>query len=93
MIWSFGGLQYRFLVDGIWRFDERKPCLTDEYGTVNNVIFVEEPSIPHAAPHHEPYVPGNGEVVDGISLYVVCSCVFPNLLTFSAQFFASCQLT
>ncbi|KAG1331626.1 sucrose nonfermenting 4-like protein [Cocos nucifera] len=64
-----GAYQYRFLVDGTWRFDERQPCLADEYGTVNNVIFVEEPSISHEAPHHELYVPRTNEVVDGISLY------------------------
>ncbi|XP_008776278.1 sucrose nonfermenting 4-like protein [Phoenix dactylifera] len=64
-----GAYQYRFLVDGIWRFDEQKPCLSDEYGTVNNVIFVEEPSVSHAAPPHELYVPRNREVVDGNSLY------------------------
>lgn len=91
LIWSFGGCQYRFLVDGTWRFDERQPCLTDEYGTVNNVVFVEEPSIAHAARHHEVFVPRNSEVVDGISVYTVC--VLPILLSTSALVFASCQMT
>ncbi|PIA41328.1 hypothetical protein AQUCO_02200024v1 [Aquilegia coerulea] len=35
--------QYKFLVDGVWLVDEQQRCLTDERGTVNNIIFVQEP--------------------------------------------------
>ncbi|KDP40000.1 hypothetical protein JCGZ_01998 [Jatropha curcas] len=34
--------QYKFLVDGEWRHDERQPCLTSEYGVVNTVLFTGE---------------------------------------------------
>ncbi|KAF5203048.1 5'-AMP-activated protein kinase subunit gamma [Thalictrum thalictroides] len=39
---SPGYHQYKFLVDGIWHVDEQQQCVTDEQGTVTNVIFVQE---------------------------------------------------
>lgn len=38
-------MQYKFFVDGIWRFDERQACVQDEYGTINNIILVKEPEL------------------------------------------------
>ncbi|XP_077250191.1 sucrose nonfermenting 4-like protein [Tasmannia lanceolata] len=34
--------QYKFLADGIWHHDEQLPFVTDEYGKVNNIIYVRE---------------------------------------------------
>nr|CAD1836687.1 unnamed protein product [Ananas comosus var. bracteatus] len=48
-----GVYQYRFLVDGMWRCDEQKLCATNEYGILNNVIFVEEPMT--SVIHHEAF--------------------------------------
>lgn len=50
--------QYRFLVDGVWRIDEQQPCISDEYGMVNNAILIDEPNVSSsmASPsnHHPP---------------------------------------
>ncbi|XP_058092851.1 sucrose nonfermenting 4-like protein isoform X2 [Magnolia sinica] len=40
-----GHHKYKFLVDGVWRHDEQQPFFTDEYGIVNNFIFVREPEV------------------------------------------------
>ncbi|KAJ8766747.1 hypothetical protein K2173_007814 [Erythroxylum novogranatense] len=34
--------QYKFLVDGEWRYDEHQPCAPSEYGVVNTVYFTME---------------------------------------------------
>ncbi|XP_077227306.1 sucrose nonfermenting 4-like protein [Tasmannia lanceolata] len=34
--------QYKFLVDGIWHHDEQLPYVTDDYGAVNNIIYVRD---------------------------------------------------
>ncbi|KAL1808401.1 hypothetical protein DCAR_0727860 [Daucus carota subsp. sativus] len=31
--------QYKFIVDGEWRHDERQPCVSSNYGTVNTVML------------------------------------------------------
>ena len=31
--------QYKFIVDGEWRHDERQPCVSGNYGTVNTVML------------------------------------------------------
>ncbi|KAL8121594.1 sucrose nonfermenting 4-like protein [Apium graveolens] len=31
--------QYKFIVDGEWRHDERQPCASSNYGTVNTVML------------------------------------------------------
>lgn len=36
--------KFKFLVDGVWRVDDRQPIAEDEYG-VSNVILVEQPVI------------------------------------------------
>ncbi|KAK3144886.1 hypothetical protein QOZ80_4AG0319230 [Eleusine coracana subsp. coracana] len=36
-----GVYQYRFLVDGVWRCDDTKPCVHDEYGLISNEVLVE----------------------------------------------------
>ncbi|XP_023748461.1 sucrose nonfermenting 4-like protein isoform X1 [Lactuca sativa] len=36
--------KFKFLVDGVWRIDERQPISEDEYG-VNNVVLVEQPQL------------------------------------------------
>lgn len=46
-------LQYKFIVDGDWKYDPNQPAMYDEIGNVNNVIEVQE------------YVPENLENVSG----------------------------
>ncbi|KAI3773531.1 hypothetical protein L1987_48061 [Smallanthus sonchifolius] len=36
--------KFKFLVDGVWRIDEKQPIVEDEYG-VNNVVVVEQSQI------------------------------------------------
>ncbi|CAL5032359.1 unnamed protein product [Urochloa decumbens] len=36
-----GVYQYRFLVDGVWRCDDTKPFVRDEYGLISNEVLVE----------------------------------------------------
>ncbi|KAL5214850.1 hypothetical protein ABZP36_004002 [Zizania latifolia] len=36
-----GVYQYRFLVDGVWRCDETKPCVRDKYGVISNEVLVD----------------------------------------------------
>lgn len=45
--------QYKFIVDGDWKYDPNQPAMYDEIGNVNNVIEVQE------------YVPENLENVSG----------------------------
>lgn len=33
-------LQYKFIVDGEWKYDPNQPAMFDEMGNVNNVIEV-----------------------------------------------------
>ncbi|XP_072950734.1 sucrose nonfermenting 4-like protein [Typha angustifolia] len=61
-----GVYQYRFLVDGISRCDEWKPCLANKFGVVNNVIVVEELST--AVVHLEPYTFRGMNLDEGIPL-------------------------
>eukprot|EP00879_Flechtneria_rotunda_P003348 GHRR01003575.1.p1 GENE.GHRR01003575.1~~GHRR01003575.1.p1 ORF type:complete len:273 (+),score=72.07 GHRR01003575.1:199-1017(+) len=48
-----GVYQYKFIVDGDWKYDPNQPAMYDEIGNVNNVIEVQE------------YVPENLENVSG----------------------------
>lgn len=34
--------KYKFLVDGIWQVDQDQLCVQDEYGAINNLVFVED---------------------------------------------------
>ncbi|MCD7458470.1 5'-AMP-activated protein kinase subunit gamma-1 [Datura stramonium] len=34
--------KYKFLVDGVWQVDQEQLCVQDEYGVINNLIFVKE---------------------------------------------------
>ncbi|OIS97731.1 PREDICTED: sucrose nonfermenting 4-like protein isoform X1 [Nicotiana attenuata] len=34
--------QYKFLIDGTWQVDQEQLCVQDEYGAINNLIFVKE---------------------------------------------------
>ncbi|KAG0483454.1 hypothetical protein HPP92_011538 [Vanilla planifolia] len=40
---SPGMHQYKFYVDGEWRYDERQPSVTGSYGTVNTIFVTQEP--------------------------------------------------
>uniref|UniRef100_A0A0D9W4G6 CBS domain-containing protein n=1 Tax=Leersia perrieri TaxID=77586 RepID=A0A0D9W4G6_9ORYZ len=46
-----GVYQYRFLVDGVWRCDETKPCVLDKYGLISNEVLVDNT---HPVVHPEP---------------------------------------
>ena len=45
-----GVYQYKFIVDGEWRYAADQPAILDEIGNVNNVVEVHE---------YEPDIPGN----------------------------------
>ncbi|TVU03131.1 hypothetical protein EJB05_38178 [Eragrostis curvula] len=47
---SPGVYQYRFLIDGVWRCDETKPCVRDEYGLISNEVLVENNAHPVVQP-------------------------------------------
>jgi len=49
-----GAIQYRFLVDGVWRCDESKPFMRDEYGLISNEVLVENNAQPVAQPEPSP---------------------------------------
>ncbi|ONM17853.1 SNF4 [Zea mays] len=51
-----GVYQYRFLVDGVWRCDETKPFVCDEYGLISNEVLVENNVQPVVQP--EPSIRG-----------------------------------
>lgn len=35
-------MQYKFLVDDAWRYNDQQPFAQDDYGSINNYILVEE---------------------------------------------------
>lgn len=35
-------MQYKFFIDGTWQVDQEQLCVQDEYGAINNLIFVKE---------------------------------------------------
>ncbi|XP_052183125.1 sucrose nonfermenting 4-like protein [Diospyros lotus] len=49
--------QYKFLVDGLWRFDDQQLYVQDEYGGINNVIFVKTPELISLSLHGEAFTP------------------------------------
>ncbi|KAG6432152.1 hypothetical protein SASPL_103726 [Salvia splendens] len=49
------GLQYKFVVDGEWRHDDRQPSISSNLGTVNTILLTTEsamltPQMPPAGP-------------------------------------------
>jgi 5'-AMP-activated protein kinase, regulatory beta subunit len=40
--WKVGGLQYKFIVDGKWRYATDQPATYDDQNNVNNVLEVQE---------------------------------------------------
>ncbi|KAL6003531.1 hypothetical protein ACLOJK_023763 [Asimina triloba] len=55
-------LQYKYLVDGVWRHDEQKPCVTDEFGIVNNIVLVREVQPVISLPPIDPTIQPNMDV-------------------------------
>lgn len=52
-------MQYKFVVDGEWRHDDRQPSITSNLGTVNTILLTMEsdyrpamlgPQVPSAGP-------------------------------------------
>jgi hypothetical protein len=68
-IWHFCAIQYRFLVDGVWRCDETKPFVRDEYGLISNEVLVENNVQPVVQP--EPSIRGTN-MDKGTILKTVC---------------------
>jgi hypothetical protein len=66
----FGVIQYRFLVDGVWRCDEAKPCVRDEYGLISNEVLVENNAHPVVPPESSSNRGINMD--DGTILTTVC---------------------
>mmetsp|Transcript_2118 Transcript_2118/g.3678 ORF Transcript_2118/g.3678 Transcript_2118/m.3678 type:complete len:510 (-) Transcript_2118:225-1754(-) len=52
-----GVYQYKFIVDGEWKYAADQPAIMDEMGNVNNVVEVHE---------YEPDLPGNVTGFDGL---------------------------
>ena len=76
LMWSFGVIQYRFLVDGVWRCDDTKPIVRDEYGMISNevlVTLVENNTNPVV--HLEPSSNRRMNMDDGTILTTVCAKV------------------
>lgn len=40
-------LQYKFFVDGEWRYDEHQPYANGEYGLVNTMVLAADPNFFH----------------------------------------------
>ena len=65
-----GEIQYRFLVDGVWRCDESKPFMRDEYGLISNEVLVENNAQPVVQPEPSPIRGINMD--EGTILTTVC---------------------
>ncbi|GFZ11901.1 hypothetical protein Acr_23g0002860 [Actinidia rufa] len=50
-------MQYKFLVDGVWRIDDQLLYGQDEYGGINNIILVNEPSPIPSSSHGPAFTP------------------------------------
>lgn len=68
-------MKFKFLVDGVWRVDERLPITEDEYG-VSNVVVVEQAVIMPQILHVDDGLPimdidgfDDRNHVDGVSIY------------------------
>ncbi|KAJ0988719.1 hypothetical protein J5N97_007075 [Dioscorea zingiberensis] len=70
-----GGYQYRFLVDGIWRCDERQPCVSDVYGVVSNWLYITEADAAPPTLQYEPYIIRTMDMDEGTALYTAPSPV------------------
>ncbi|KAA8540594.1 hypothetical protein F0562_024487 [Nyssa sinensis] len=66
--------QYKFLVDGVWRFDDQQLVVQDELGTITNITLVAglellSPTLPHLASssggaHLEPVLQRSDNEID-----------------------------
>ncbi|XP_059643248.1 sucrose nonfermenting 4-like protein isoform X2 [Cornus florida] len=56
--------QYKFLVDGVWRFDGQQICVPDEYGRINNVVLVNELASSSSSIHPELVLPWSDNMID-----------------------------
>ncbi|XP_039126505.1 sucrose nonfermenting 4-like protein isoform X1 [Dioscorea cayenensis subsp. rotundata] len=65
--------QYRFLADGIWRCDERQPCISDGFGVVNNWLYIAEPDVAAPALQYEPHIIRTMDMDEGTALYTAPS--------------------
>ncbi|KAJ8645988.1 hypothetical protein MRB53_007736 [Persea americana] len=62
-----GFYKYKFLVDGIWRHDRQQHHVTEENGTVNNHILVEELELFTSVLRPRTSIPGpNNNLVNGV---------------------------
>ncbi|KAL5712878.1 AMP-activated serine/threonine-protein kinase regulatory subunit [Ranunculus cassubicifolius] len=56
--------QYKFLVDGEWRHDERQPTSTESYGIVNVMMLSEHDLVPAPVSLITPEAPGSRSSMD-----------------------------
>lgn len=67
------------MVDGIWRHDEQQRHVTDENGTVNNIIIVEELELFPSVLRPRITIPGpNPNLVNGVFHHLVSFFFFLN---------------
>lgn len=83
------GLQYKFVVDGEWRHDDRQPSISSNLGTVNTILLTTDSAIV------TPQMPSVGrssmDVDNGALQRVVWRClsyVLPFCLLFKVSFVA-----
>lgn len=75
-------MKFKFLVDGVWRVDERQPISKDEFG-VNNVVMVEPQELmPQLFPIVDDSLPimeidelRNRNHADGVSNFETFYCI------------------
>eukprot|EP00249_Psilotum_nudum_P020274 c27632_g1_i1 orf=531-2006(+) len=59
--------QFKFVVDGEWRYDDQQPMMKDPLGDCNNFVLVKEPGIVSVSPTNEVVGPGATMEVDPVS--------------------------
>lgn len=63
--------QYRFLIDGVCRYDEMLPYVADDYGMINNLLVTLEENTMPLTLQDDPQMVRSTDV--RTALYAVCS--------------------
>jgi len=64
-------LQFKFNVDGEWRYDDQQPYESGNYGVVNTVFLQREPDVPPVSAHDNS-IRANMEVDDTATVVSYC---------------------
>lgn len=78
-------MQYKFVVDGEWRHDDRQPSISSNLGTVNTILLTRESDFhpPMLTPQMPSVGPGSSMDVDNAVWHCLSlSCVFCFLIFF-----------